>query len=212
MPLLPPYPVRNRRRCSLARRNPAIEVVALLQSTVALGHLASTCLVKRRGYRVRYNKVVYMYHEGILVARKHALEAVASGYATRSSLCGASTALIELWARIQASVPRPHSLPWTRLARSIYESCLAGACFASRFLPIVGCNIGGAQPSQKQTKREGQRQRQRISRERRYHAAADNRSSESSSAVLWAQNPKCRLFSSDYALHVRSGLVMCANI
>jgi hypothetical protein len=94
------------------------------------------------------------YHEVILVT-------MASGYATRFSLCGASAALIELWARIQASVPRPHSLPWSRLARSIYELCLAGACFASRFslASIVGCYMDGARPNQKKTenKRETHR-------------------------------------------------------
>lgn len=147
-----------------------------------------------------------LYHEVILVTYKHA---VVGGYATRFSLCGASTALTELWARRQASVPRPHSLPWSRLARSIYELCLAGACFASRFLLIIGCNMGGAQPSQKKTERQRQRQKEGSgvitqrpiieipNKGPRYY-------------VLEIQNADDSFF--DYALHVLFGLVICANI
>lgn len=117
------------------------------------------CQEKRRQGAVPRGTGSLYYREVILVT-------VASGYATRFSLCGASAALIELWARIQASVPRPHSLPWSRLARSIYELCLAGACLASRFLlvltctSIVGCYMGGARPNQKKTEDERESERE----------------------------------------------------
>lgn len=155
------------------------------------------------------------YHEVLI------LVTVASGYLCYSFSLEWSLrriVLIKLWARIQASVPRPHSFSWSRLARSIYELRLAGADPASRFLLTSQYRrlLHGRRWTEIEEDRERERTRERhgesMARERRHHTAADDRNVRTKVRgviCLKSKKPTTQPWS---RFECTSGLMICANI